>query len=185
MKKVLLHVCCAPCALMPLWQLRAEQWHVDALFSNPNIHPFREWHLRKNTFREYADAQGLCAAVDEEYGLDTFVKRVATDTSRPERCRQCYRMRLEKAAKVAAEQKADAFSTTLLVSPYQHREMICEEGTSAAKQWGVRFLGPDWRPLYDEGRRLARHLGLYLQPYCGCIWSEHERYSQERAKGRR
>ena len=92
------------------------------------------------------------------------------------RCEYCYSVRLEQAALKAGEIKADAFSTTLLVSPYQNFEMILETGRIMQERHGVEFYAEDFRHGYREGRRLAKTMELYSQQYCGCIYSEMERY---------
>jgi predicted adenine nucleotide alpha hydrolase (AANH) superfamily ATPase len=92
------------------------------------------------------------------------------------RCAFCYRLRLEKTARYAAENGCDAFSTTLLISPYQNHELIKEIAGELAVLYKVQFLYRDFRPRFREGQREARKAGYYMQKYCGCIYSEEERY---------
>ena len=98
----------------------------------------------------------------------------------PNRCvNYCYRARIAQTAKYAREHGFDAFTTTLLVSPYQkHEELkrVCEE---MAEMTGVKFLYRDFRVGFREGQKKARELGLYMQKYCGCIFSEEERYQKQ------
>jgi predicted adenine nucleotide alpha hydrolase (AANH) superfamily ATPase len=85
-------------------------------------------------------------------------------------------MRLERAASVAKNGKFDYFTSTLLISPYQKHQLIKEIGESAAKKYGVKFLYKDLRPIFKEGINEARKADLYMQKYCGCIYSERDRY---------
>ena len=114
----------------------------------------------------------------EDYGLDEFCRNVVDCI--PERCvKYCYRARMTQTALEAKRRGFETFSTTLLVSPYQkHEELkrVCEE---AAELVGVEFLYRDFRVGFREGQQKARELGLYMQKYCGCIFSEEERYMKE------
>ena len=85
-------------------------------------------------------------------------------------------MRLDKTAQKAKELGFDYFSTTLLISPYQNHEMIYEVAEDMAEKYGVKFLYKDFRPFFREGQKIAMELGMYMQKYCGCIFSEEERY---------
>ena len=177
MESVLLHCCCAPCSVFCVKSLRSEGIEPTALWYNPNIHPYQEYVLRRDTLREYAPSIGMELRVIEEYGLRTFVRNVAEDIDH--RCGYCYRVRMEKTAEYAAAHGFDAFSTTLLVSPYQHHEQLAETAAAAAAKYGVRFLYRDFRPGFREGQAEARALGLYLQKYCGCVFSEEDRYQRQ------
>ena len=98
------------------------------------------------------------------------------------RCGYCYDVRFELLAKVAKEEGFDAFSTTLLVSPYQNHELIIKVAEEKAKKYGVDFYYRDFRVGFREGQQIARDLGMYMQKYCGCIFSEEERYAKKIAK---
>jgi predicted adenine nucleotide alpha hydrolase (AANH) superfamily ATPase len=89
-------------------------------------------------------------------------------------------MRLEQTAKFAAENGYEAFTTTLLISPYQNHELIVKVAEETAKRYEVRFLYRDFRPLFREGQDVAREKGFYMQKYCGCIFSEEERYRKQK-----
>ena len=89
---------------------------------------------------------------------------------------------MDAAAKHAAENGFDSFTTTLLISPYQKHEEICSAALAAAKEHGVEFLYRDFRPLFREGQNEARERGLYMQKYCGCIFSEEDRYKKKPKK---
>ena len=95
------------------------------------------------------------------------------------RCGHCYEVRLEQTAKFAAENGFDSFTTTLLVSPYQNHELLAETAERMAQRYGVRFLYRDFRPGFRDGQAKARELGLYMQKYCGCVFSEEDRYQNK------
>jgi len=173
-ERLLLHTCCAPCLIAPARQLKDEGISFTAWWFNPNIHPVTEYRQRLQSLREFASREGFGLIVQDEYGLRDFVRAVAGDLD--QRCRHCYSIRLEAAAKAAAALGCDAFSTTLLYSKYQKHELLRELAEEAAAKHGVGFFYRDWRPLWDEGRRLAKEAELYRQKYCGCVFSEEERY---------
>jgi predicted adenine nucleotide alpha hydrolase (AANH) superfamily ATPase len=85
-------------------------------------------------------------------------------------------MRLQEAAARAQETGCAGFTTSLLISPYQKHDLIRSIGAEIGEQSGVPFIYYDWRPVYYEGRKLAREMGLYSQRYCGCLFSEYERF---------
>ena len=179
---VLLHLCCGPCTIFPLTALREQGLTVRGYFHNPNIHPFREFRHRIATVEELARRMALPVEYEREYGLKEYLRRVVFHEE--ERCPLCYRMRLEATAKKAKEIGADAFSTTLLYSRYQRHEAIRTLGEELANQCGVPFLYEDFRVGWQEGIDASLEMGLYRQPYCGCIYSEQERYDKKFRKGR-
>ncbi len=172
--KLLMHTCCAPCSVACVKQLRGEGIEPVSFWYNPNIHPFTEYRERRNCLREYAKSIDMELIEQDEYGLETFVKAVVGDI--PGRCNYCYAVRLGTTAKYAADHGFDAFCTTLTVSPYQNTPLILETGEKLAQVYGVKFAPYDFSPHYQEGQDEARTLGLYMQKYCGCIFSEEERY---------
>ncbi len=177
---LLLHICCAPCSVACIRALREEGTEPVGLWYNPNIHPFLEYRARRDTLREYAGQIGLDLREIDFYGLREFTAAVAAEPER--RCGYCYACRMEKTARYAAEHGFDRFSTTLLISPYQDRERILETGARMGERYGVAFVPYDFRPRFREGQEEARALGLYLQKYCGCVYSEEERFSNRRKK---
>jgi len=179
--KLLLHCCCAPCSLPCISSLRARNIESELLWFNPNIHPCGEYKARLDSLREFAADERLKLRLIDEYGLRVFLKEVSSenDATAPERCEKCYRMRLYKTASVAAEQGFTAFTTSLLISPYQDHDALRRIGEEAAAKHGVDFLYMDFRPLFRESRTAARERGLYMQKYCGCIFSEEERYAKK------
>ena len=177
---MLLHICCGPCSIYPLEVLRKEA-EVTGFYSNPNIHPYTEWRARKETLAGYAEDIGLKVFFDEDYLLEEFIRGVAHRV--PDRCAFCYQMRLRRTAGEAREKGFDAFSTTLLVSPYQKHDLIKEVGGAVAKETGIEFLYRDFRPGYRGAVEQSRELGMYRQKYCGCIYSEKERYYRRKVRG--
>jgi predicted adenine nucleotide alpha hydrolase (AANH) superfamily ATPase len=110
----------------------------------------------------------------DEYGLRPFMSEVFPNID--QRCIKCYSMRLDKTAQVAAKDKYEAFTTTLLISPYQEHDVIKRIAEEVAAKHGVSFLYRDFRPLFRESQAKAREMGSYMQKYCGCVFSEEERY---------
>lgn len=178
--KTLMHMCCAPCANMPIDLLRSEGIDLTGYWFNPNIHPYTEYRMRMNTLIDYAKTIDLPLVVVNDYGLRPFVQ--ATASAIDSRCTYCYDVRMEAAAQYAAENGFDNFTTSLLISPYQNHEGICAAAEKAAKQFGTSFYYRDFRPLFRDGQNRARELGLYMQKYCGCIFSEEDRYRKKKPK---
>lgn len=176
--KLLMHVCCAPCSVYCIDGLRQEDLEPTLFWYNPNIHPFIEYKTRRDCLKDYARQVDAKLIINEEYGLDEFCRNVIDDISN--RCvNYCYQKRLGETVRYAAENGYDAFTTTLLVSPYQkHDELkkVCED---LARKSGIKFIYRDFREGFREGQKKARELGLYMQKYCGCIFSEEERYQKQ------
>ncbi len=178
--KILLHICCGPCSVMSVKTLRELGHHVTGYWYNPNIHPYIEYKNRLNALIDYAESIDLDLLINDEYGLKDFVKKAVEDETF--RCEGCYRSRLEETAIKAKTDGYDAFSTTLLISPYQLHERLKEIAEEVAKDVGIEFFYTDFRPHFREGQRLAREANLYMQKYCGCIFSEEERYLGKKKK---
>jgi len=172
--KVLLHTCCANCAIVPLKRLREAGLQPCGFFYNPNIHPYQEYLRRKGTIETYAQGAGFEMIYENEYDLEEFLRGVVFREH--ERCRHCYYCRLETTAQMAKTGGFDAFTTTLLYSKHQNHTLIKEIGESLAKQFSVPFHYEDFREWWQEGIRESKAMGLYRQQYCGCIYSEKERY---------
>ena len=179
--KLLFHCCCAPCSLSCINSLSGEGITPELFWYNPNIHPFTEYKSRFDSLVQFAAEKNIRLETADEYGLLLFINAVYNEMENgPQgtgsRCKLCYQIRLEKTASFAAERGFKAFSTSLLVSPYQYHEAVRLAGQQAAIKYGIEFLYRDFRPLFREGQKQARSLGLYMQKYCGCIFSEQERY---------
>jgi predicted adenine nucleotide alpha hydrolase (AANH) superfamily ATPase len=172
---ILLHICCANCAIYPVQRLRDQGHRVTGYYHNHNIHPYQEFRRRLGTTREYAQIVDLDLIVDESYELETFLANVANAPDN--RCEYCYRSRLEATAAQAAACGAEGFTTTLLYSRYQRHQDIIDYGLKLATQHGLTFHYEDYREGWNEGIRISKEMGLYRQQYCGCIYSEKERYA--------
>ena len=177
MDRVLLHTCCAPCSVYCVDTLRSEGIEPVSFWYNPNIHPYQEYKARRDALKDYAKRIGMELLIKEDYGLRRFVQAVAEDIG--QRCSYCYTSRMEETARVAAERGFTHFTTTLLVSPYQDHEGICRAAEDLAARYGVEFLYRDFRPGFRDGQAKAREAELYMQKYCGCVFSEEDRYAKQ------
>ncbi len=175
---ILLHSCCGPCATYPVQKLRELGHEVNGFFYNPNIHPYKEYEKRLHTFQEFSEKVGLNTIIKDDDDLMTFLRMTAYREHM--RCQFCYRMRLTETAKYAKDHEYEAFSTTLLVSPYQKHDLIRRIGEELAEEYEIPFFYQDFRPGYREGVNISREMGLYRQPFCGCIYSERDRYRKEK-----
>ncbi|MEW6428960.1 MAG: epoxyqueuosine reductase QueH [Thermodesulfobacteriota bacterium] len=181
--RILLHVCCGPCTVYPLTVLRAEGHEVEGFFHNPNIHPYQEFARRLAAMTALAETERFAVRYDRVYGLRPFLREVVGREDG--RCRICYGMRLRAAARVGREAGCDRFTTTLLYSRYQQHELIRATGERVGEEEGIGFYYQDFRGGWQEGVDRSIAMGLYRQPYCGCIYSEEERYDRRwRGKGR-
>jgi epoxyqueuosine reductase len=172
---ILLHICCAPCTIFPLKTLKNSGARVTGYYYNPNIHPFREFQKRQDTLETYAQSQGLEVVYSDQYDLELFLEKTSPWDSG--RCRRCYQIRLEAAAREARSRGLEAFSTTLLYSRYQKQDWIRAVGQEMGERYQVDFYYQDFRPGWYEGIQQSKALGLYRQPYCGCIFSERDRFA--------
>lgn len=174
-QRVLLHVCCAPCATYTVKRLRELGFdEVVGHWYNPNVHPFSEHERRRETLAQYAQEIELPVIWEPGYKLLEFMRAIQTQEQFRVRCAICYRLRLERTAQVAAREGFDAFTTTLLISPYQDQATIRAVGTELAVVYGLEFYYENFRRGWAEHGRMTREHGLYSQRYCGCIYSEWE-----------
>jgi predicted adenine nucleotide alpha hydrolase (AANH) superfamily ATPase len=176
--KLLLHVCCAPCSIYPVRILREEKCDVMGFFYGSNIHPYTECLKRRKTLSDYAETIDLRLIISEAYDLEPFLRNVVYREK--ERCLFCYQERLRSTALMAKRGKFDAFSTTLLYSKFQQHETIRSIGHSVGQDVGISFLYQDFRTGWKEGVERSKQLKMYRQQYCGCIYSEKERYFNNR-----
>lgn len=174
--KILLHTCCGPCAIYPVDTLRQMDMDVMGFFYRHNIHPFTECKKREDTLRSYAQSIDLKMIWQSGYELEKFIRNVVYREK--DRCRICYFERLNATARVAKKGKFDAFSTTLLYSRFQNHDQLKTLGESVGKKHGVRFFYHDFREGWKQGIETSKSLDMYRQQYCGCIYSEKERYYQ-------
>jgi predicted adenine nucleotide alpha hydrolase (AANH) superfamily ATPase len=182
MPRLLLHVCCGPCLIAPLSLLRSEaEWETTGFWFNPNIHPYTEYRRRLDTLIRFALDEDLPLILRDEYALESFLAAVSAQPDA--RCGYCYTIRLQAAAERAKAGGFDAFSSTLLYSRYQKHDEIRRIGEEIGQNVGIPFHYRDFRTLWDEGVRLAKAREMYRQPYCGCIYSEKDRYCKEKKIG--
>ena len=177
--KILLHTCCGPCSIYPVDILRDEGIDVMGYFFRNNIHPYTECQKRENTLKQYAESIGLPLIIQKGYDLEEFLRNAAFRES--QRCTYCYHERLMTTALMAKRGKFDYFSSTLLYSRFQNHELIKSIGESVSKQSGVSFLYRDFREGWKLGIEESKRRGMYRQQYCGCIYSEKERFYQKEA----
>ncbi|MBF0517486.1 MAG: epoxyqueuosine reductase QueH [Nitrospirae bacterium] len=178
--KTLLHICCANCAVYPLDVLNKRGIDVTGLWYNPNIHPLTEYALRLDAVKQLICHTPVEMHYDNYYGLTEFIEIAGLKGK--DRCAACYRMRLSESARKAKDLGCDAFSTTLLYSVYQKYEIIVETAVDIANQYSIEFYAEDFRKGWHEGIEMSKRLSLYRQKYCGCIYSEMERYAGKMQK---
>lgn len=164
--KLLMHMCCAPCSTYPVKILKEKNINFTGYFYNPNIHPYEEYERRRNTVKEFSEIVNIDVIYNDEY-----LEREWLEYKDNNRCKMCYNLRIEKTALYASLNGYNAFTTTLLISPYQNHELIKELGNKYAKKYGIEFYYEDFRPYFREGQSIAREYNLYRQKYCGCIIS--------------
>ena len=172
--KLLLHTCCAPCAIYPVDLLRNDGIDVMGFFYRHNIHPYTECLKRQAALEAYAESVDLKVVYQKGYDLEGFIRNAVFREA--DRCDRCYYDRLKASALVARKGKFDGFTSTLLYSKFQKHELIKAIGESVGRETGVAFYYRDFRDGWKEGIRISKELDLYRQPYCGCIYSEKERY---------
>ena len=180
---ILMHLCCAPCAAYPLTVLREKGYTSSGFFFNPNIHPYREFKKRLQAVDQFSRLTGFAVEYRKEYGLREFLRRVVFNEE--ERCGLCYEMRLLPTVLYARSIGAEAFTTTLLYSRYQNHRLIRGIGERLASEHGVPFYYEDFREGWQQGIDLSLQMALYRQSYCGCIYSEQERYDKNFAGKKR
>ena len=171
--KLLMHACCAPCSVYCIYELRKENIEPTIYWYNPNIHPYKEYEARRDCLIEYTKSINVECIIEDEYGLDEFCKNVANNLN--SRCVDyCYPVRLRKTFEYAKEHGYDAVTTTLLYSIYQKHEFIKKLCEDLSKEFGIDFLYRDFRYGFWIGHEKAKEAGLYMQKYCGCIFSEEQ-----------
>ncbi len=176
--KLLMHTCCAPCSTYVIKRLREEGYNdITSYWYNINIHPYTEYKARLDALKTYTQMVNIPLIIDYDYGIREFTKAVINDIDG--RCAFCYTSRLERSVKYAKENGYEAFTTTLLVSPYQKHDLIIKIAEGLAEKYDIKFVYFDFREGFREGQQMARDAGIYMQKYCGCIYSEEERYSKQ------
>lgn len=171
---LLLHICCACCLCAPLNELRKEGFRVTGLFYNPNIHPFLEFRRRLKALRVFQESDPISVVYQEEYGIREYLKSVNYEGD--DRCADCYAMRLKFTADYAKRNGFDAFTSTMLFSVYQNHEQLKIISENLSTDYEINFVYRDYRHLSECSHDIAKKKMIYRQGYCGCIFSEYERY---------
>ena len=172
---LLMHICCAPCATYPVKYHKEKEDNITLLFFNPNIHPYKEYENRLKSVRDFAENENLKLIVIDEYNLVDFLQKSSYREER--RCFFCYQTRMERTASVCKSGNFDAFTTTLGVSPYQKHNFLEDAMLAAREKYSVKSIYMDYRDGFSKGREMARDKKYYMQNYCGCIYSEAERFA--------
>jgi hypothetical protein len=178
-KKLLLHVCCAPCSSYVLSILN-NIYDISIYFYNPNIEPLEEFNKRYMELVNFIKNNYPNIKIyTDEYNNDDFKKisyGLENEPERGERCFNCYRMRLEKTALKAIEIKADIFTTTLSVSPYKNSDWLNEIGRKLENKYNIKYLESNFKKNdgYKKSIELSKKFNLYRQNYCGCIYSKRD-----------
>ena len=183
--KLLLHGCCAPCSSYVLAYL-SDYFSITLFYDNPNIFPEAEYRKRADEVKRLLTVLPVRHAIsylEADYDPAPFLAIAKGYESEPEggeRCRACYALRLERAAKQAKTLGADYFTTTLSVSPYKHADVLNELGGRLAETYGVPYLFSDFKKKdgYKKSIALSYQYGLYRQDYCGCVYSAAARERQ-------
>ena len=180
-KKLLLHSCCGPCSSYVISYL-TDYFDITILYYNPNIFPYDEYLKRKDEqIRLINDIKSNIKnnidIMDCDYDNDIYndlVKGLENELERGNRCKVCYRMRMEKTAIIAKENNYDYFCTTLSVSPYKNSQWINEIGKELENKYSISWLYSDFKKKdgYKQSILLSQKYNLYRQNYCGCIYSK-------------
>lgn len=177
---ILLHICCAPCSIFPIKELKSKGHRIAGYFYNPNIHPYSEYLKRLSEVDKYSKEAGV-NVIKGACDIERFFQYIAHNEDRRNRCPMCWWIRLEAAAKFAKENGFEAFTTTLLGSPYQDHDALRQIGEDVAKKIGLKFYYEDFRTGFKEAQETAKAKGIYRQNYCGCLFSEKERLEAKEA----
>lgn len=178
--RILTHICCGPCLVYPYEKMLAEGDSLIGFWYNPNIHPYTEYQNRLHSLQKIQQIHNMEITFHDKYDLEKFLSQALPDIEN--RCEKCYAMRLRETAKYAKENGFEYFTTTLFVSPWQKLDQIRKLGAELETEFGVKFVDLDIVDGYREGRQKAREMGLYMQKYCGCIFSEKERFHDSKIK---
>ena len=186
--RLLLHVCCGPCAIMPILRCLEEGFTVTAWFMNPNIHPLTEYLRRREAAQQVCAALGVeLVCADEYWDITAWLRSIAGRDTAPARCSFCCESRINAVFAQAQALIISFFSSSLLYSRYQPHEIIAAAGrlltqeTTDAPVFVYRDFREDWQAGIDQSRKM----GIYRQAYCGCVYSEAERYSRRLAEAAR
>lgn len=185
-KKILLHSCCAPCSSHVITYL-APYYNITVLYYNPNIYPKEEYEKRKQEqikLINELNTPNKLDYLDCDYDNDVYEELIKVYENCPERgarCPICFKLRLEKTAKLAKEHNYDYFCTTLTVSPYKNATQINEIGASLSNKYQIKWLYSDFKKEdgYKKSIELSKKYNLYRQNYCGCIYSQRNNITDD------
>ena len=185
-KKILLHSCCAPCSSHVITYL-APYFDITVLYYNPNIYPKEEYEKRKQEqikLINELNTPNKLDYLDCDYDNDVYEELIKGYENCPERgarCPICFKLRLEKTAKLAKEHNYDYFCTTLTVSPYKNTTQINEIGASLSDKYQIKWLYSDFKKEdgYKKSIELSKKYNLYRQNYCGCIYSQRNNITDD------
>lgn len=172
--KILLHQCCGPCSIYPITQLKKQNAEIVSYFYNPNIHPVTEYYKRMEAAVIVNNAYDIKYIIDDEYGLIDFTRKNANNEKN--RCAYCYKIRFFRVAEKAKELGFDYFTSSLLYSKMQNHELILNIANLAAEKFNIKFYYEDYREGWQDGIDISKQMEIYRQNYCGCIYSEEDRF---------
>ncbi len=175
--EILVHVCCAPCAVFVLEHLVQQDFNIRCFWFNPNIHPFLEYSKRLKTVQKLCDQMSIPLVCNSNYEPQLFLQQTVNCANAFERCCKCYDIRAEKTAQLASDLGISLCTTTLLYSKYQNHTQISQSFEKFAHDKNINFFYEDFRRGWTHGIEASRNMGLYRQQYCGCLFSEHERFA--------
>ncbi len=175
---VLIHCCCAHCAAYTVQYWQEQGYDVAALWYNPNIHPYMEHQNRLQAIKTLSENMRFNLLVIDGYDFVEYFRRVVGHEG--ERCRYCFDMRLKKTIDKAVELGISSFTSTLLISHQQNHDLLKDIGNTLAQSTGIEFLYADLRKRYSDSRHITKPMDLYRQQYCGCVYSEWERYTNQK-----
>lgn len=177
-KKLLLHACCAPCAIYPIEQL-AKEYKLAIFFYDPNIHPRKEYIQRRDEMKKYAQKINVDFEEGEYETAEWFAKTkgLEKEPERGARCDICFDIRFSKTATKAKAEKYSVWATVLTISPHKDADKINMIGEKLAAQYNIPFLTHDWKKKdgFKISSKMSKDEGFYRQDYCGCVYSKATR----------
>jgi predicted adenine nucleotide alpha hydrolase (AANH) superfamily ATPase len=178
-KRLLLHTCCAPCVAYTA-VLLTKDFNVTAYFFNPNIHPDKEYRLRRDELIDFSKNTSLNLIVQEtdSSSWHEYIRGFENEPEKGKRCYKCFEMRLENTAKFAKENNFDIFTTSLSISPHKNAAKINEIGNQLSAKYEIKFFEANFKKNdgFKKSCEIASQYNLYRQTYCGCIYSIRKQF---------
>ncbi len=187
--KLLMHSCCAPCVGEIMENLIESQIDFSIFFYNPNIHPLKEYEIRKNENIRFAEKLGI-PFIDADYDTDNWFERAKGMEQEPERgirCTMCFDMRFERTALYAHEHGFDLITSSLGISRWKNMDQINDCGVRAASRYPtLDYWTYNWRKDGGSARmiELSKRENFYQQEYCGCVYSLRDTNRFRLSRGR-